>query len=133
MGEVHEAEDLSLGTAVAVKTIRPELAARDLVMERFRREILLARRVTHPNVCRIFDLGRQESPPGSGPDVTFLTMELLGGETLHHRLRSGGPMSPEEAPPPAAQMGAGPGAGPPGRAARPPLPPPHRRLRPPRA
>ena len=75
MGEVYEATDLALGTEVAVKTIRPDLAAREHVMERFRREILLARRVTHPNVCRIFDLGQHAS--GTGADVTFLTMELL--------------------------------------------------------
>jgi serine/threonine protein kinase len=57
MGEVYQAEDLVLGTEVALKAIRREVAARDSMMERFRRETLLARRVTHPNVCRIFDLG----------------------------------------------------------------------------
>src|SRR5262245_31827845 len=81
MGEVYQAEDLALGTDVALKAIRPEVAARDSVMKRFRRETLLARRVTHPNVCRIFDLGHHSSSE-SGPEVTFLTMELLGGETL---------------------------------------------------
>src|SRR6185295_10259206 len=58
MGEVYEAEDQILGAPVAVKTIRPELVARAEMMERFRREILLARRVTHRNVCRLFDLGQ---------------------------------------------------------------------------
>ena len=76
MGEVYEAEDEVLGTHVALKTIRPELVARPQMLERFRREILLARRVTHRNVCRIFDLGQQAASE-SGPGVTFLTMELL--------------------------------------------------------
>src|SRR5262245_54561844 len=74
MGEVYQAEDLVLGIEVALKAIRPEVAARASVMERFRREALLARRVTHPNVCRIFDLGHH-SPSGSGSEATFLTME----------------------------------------------------------
>src|SRR5689334_19213956 len=57
MGEVYHAEDIVLREAVALKTIRPGVAQDDSVIERFKREILLARRVTHPNVCRIFDLG----------------------------------------------------------------------------
>ena len=105
MGKVYEAEDLVLGTEVALKTIRPELAVQGPGMERFRREILLARRVTHPNVCRIFDFGHHSSP-GSGSDVTFLTMELLKGETLRQHLQERGPLSAEEALPLAAQMAA---------------------------
>lgn len=92
MGDVWEAEDLELGAVVALKTLR---AARDeRSLERFRREILLARKVTHPNVCRIFDLGRHES--SSGP-VAFLTMELLPGETLEERIRRDGPRPAAEA------------------------------------
>src|SRR5262245_51544571 len=109
MGEVYEAEDLALGTEVALKTIRPEVAARGRVVERFRREILLARRVTHPNVCRIFDLG-QHSVSESGPAVTFLTMELLSGETLRQRLHARGTLSAEEAFPLVTQMAAALGA-----------------------
>src|SRR6185503_13122740 len=112
MGEVYEATDLALGTEVAVKTIRPDLAAREHVMERFRREILLARRVTHPNVCRIFDLGQHCGhkqgewlhSSATGADVTFLTMELLRGETLRHFLRRSGPLSAEDALPLVEQM-----------------------------
>jgi eukaryotic-like serine/threonine-protein kinase len=105
MGEVYEAEDVMLGTSIALKTIRPELVARGQVLERFRREILLARRVTHPNVCRIFDLGHDPSRD-AGPDVAFLTMELLRGDTLRQHLRRG-PLSAEEAFPLVAQMAAG--------------------------
>jgi serine/threonine protein kinase len=56
MGEVYEAEDLELGEHVALKTIRPDIAGGDQPLARFKREIQLARKVTHPNVCRIFDV-----------------------------------------------------------------------------
>jgi len=58
MGEVYEAEDVELGERVALKTIRPDLLGDGRWLERFKREVHLARRVTHPNVCRIFDLFR---------------------------------------------------------------------------
>lgn len=60
MGEVYEAEDTELGTRVAIKTILPALLGDPRVLTRFRREVQLARQITHPNVCRIFDL--MESP-----------------------------------------------------------------------
>ena len=56
MGEVYDAEDLTLRTHVALKTVRTEMARAQLV-ERLKRELYLARRVTHPNVCRLFDVG----------------------------------------------------------------------------
>ena len=83
MGEVYEARDLKLRERVALKTIRPEIASDPRTLERFRREITTARRVTHPNVCRMYDLEEQQQPEGSGrPPISFLTMELLEGETL---------------------------------------------------
>src|SRR5262245_50800492 len=54
MGEVYEAEDVELKERIGLKTIRPDLAKDPRALELFRREIQLARRVTHPNVCRIF-------------------------------------------------------------------------------
>jgi serine/threonine protein kinase len=56
MGELYEAEDLVLGESVALKTIRPEIAVDERARHRFRREVQLARKVTHPNICRTFDL-----------------------------------------------------------------------------
>src|SRR5262249_6242243 len=103
MGEVYEAMDLALATHVAVKTIRSDLAAKEQVMERFRREVLLARRVTHINVCRIFDLGQHSSAAGT---VTFLTMELLPGETLLRLLQRAGPLTTSQAFPLVTQMAA---------------------------
>src|SRR5687767_401978 len=87
MGEVYEAEDLVLRELVALKTIRADVADDEVILDRFKREILLARKVTHKNVCRIFDLG-MHSPPGRPPQ-TFLTMELLDGESLADRVRMG--------------------------------------------
>ncbi len=110
MGEVYEAEDLELRERVALKTIRPEIATHDHALERFKREILLARKVTHPNVCRIFDLQYHRVTGESGGRegvTTFLTMELLEGETLSQRLRRAQRITPTEAFPMVAQMAAG--------------------------
>jgi eukaryotic-like serine/threonine-protein kinase len=107
MGDVYEAEDLELRERVALKTVRPEIAGVPQAMERFKREIQLARRVTHPNVCRIFDIFHDKTESG---DITFLTMELLPGETLHHRLSRIGRMTTTEALPIIRQMAAGLGA-----------------------
>ena len=109
MGELYEAEDLELGERIAVKTIRPEIAGDDRVNQRFRREVQLARKVTHPHICRIFDLFQHVPPPGapegSRPAV-FVTMELLKGETLAERLKREGRMTVEQALPIVAQMAA---------------------------
>jgi tetratricopeptide (TPR) repeat protein len=89
MGEVYEAEDLELQGRVALKTLRSEAVLAPRALDRFRQEILLARKVTHRNVCRIFDVGwhREEGEePGRGT-VMFLTMELLPGVTLAERLK----------------------------------------------
>jgi serine/threonine protein kinase len=101
MGEVYEVEDVALGAKVALKTLRAHLMADDGAYDRFRREILLARQVTHPNVCRIFDLAYHLSPAGRLP---VLTMELLGGHTLAQHLRDAGPLDAERALPLIEQM-----------------------------
>lgn len=104
MGELYEALDTKLQEQVALKTVRPQLARSSRVLDRFRREIRLARRVTHPNVCRLHDAF--ETTDGA----LFLAMELLQGETLLERLRRTGRMSQEEALLVARQMAAGLGA-----------------------
>ena len=102
MGELYEAEDLTLGERVALKTIRSEIAVHERANQRFRREVQLARKVTHPNICRIFDLF-EHKPDGGAPGVSFVTMELLQGETLSQRLRRVGALSVEDARPRARQ------------------------------
>ena len=97
MGEVYEAEDQVLHERVALKTIRPDVANDPRTMERFLREVHLARSVTHPNVARTFDVFHHES-------LAFLTMELLAGQTLAECLSKGGRMAPEAALPLIEQM-----------------------------
>ena len=109
MGEVYEAYDQELRQRVALKTVLPEIALDRQAIERFKREVRTAREVTHPNVCRIFDLGHHRRAP-SGDEIAFLTMELLAGETLAERLRLKGQMSTPEALPLAMQIAAGLGA-----------------------
>ena len=91
MGEVYAAFDEALGEKIALKTLVADLFD-DRRVERFRTEIQLARKVTHPNVCRIFDLGQHRFAPGdrrSSEPLLFLTMELIEGPTLAQRLGRG--------------------------------------------
>ena len=96
MGEVYEAEDLRLEKRVALKTTRPSLAADPQALEQFKEEVRLAQKVTHRNVCRIFDLGVHRWPTRAdgrpGGEVVFLTMELLDGETLRDYMHRRGPL-----------------------------------------
>ncbi|MGB7437299.1 MAG: serine/threonine-protein kinase, partial [Candidatus Acidiferrum sp.] len=105
MGEVYEAEDQELRERVAIKTIRPEVLAQPNAVARFRREVHLARKVTHPNVCRIFDLFRHKPEVANLQDETvFISMELLNGKTLAVHLKESGRLSEIEALPLVRQM-----------------------------
>ncbi len=112
MGEVYEAEDLELRERVALKSIRGELLHDEKSLERFKREVHLARQVTHPNVCRIYELFRHvpASPSAGGGETVFVAMELLEGETLSEFLTRNPRMRAVEAQPIALQMAAGLGA-----------------------
>jgi len=84
MGEVYEVEDRLLqGVHVALKMILPQIAADASASHRFEQEVLLARKVVHPNLCPIYDICHCHVPP---PSFLFLTMKLLPGETLGSRL-----------------------------------------------
>ncbi len=102
--EVYEAQDKELRSSLALKAIRREYSANATAIERFKREINLARQVTHPNVSRIYDFGTERR---GLDDILFLTMELLGGETLHQRIQQQGPLTPAQALPLARQMADG--------------------------
>jgi serine/threonine protein kinase len=107
MGQVYEALDTELEQRVALKTIHPDIASDPAVLLRFKQEVQLTRRVTHINICRTFDLERHTSPPdstGLRNEITFLTMELLQGETLADLLRRKGRLETNEALPLAEQM-----------------------------
>ncbi|MCA9758021.1 MAG: serine/threonine protein kinase [Candidatus Eisenbacteria bacterium] len=92
MGRVYRANDLDLDVPLAIKTLRPEVARDSRSLRRFKQEVLLARSVSHRNVCRIFDLGRDEER-----GLVFLTMEYLPGTTLAQHLRLHGPPEAEQA------------------------------------
>jgi serine/threonine protein kinase/tetratricopeptide (TPR) repeat protein len=96
MGQVFKAVDLELKQQIAIKVIRPDIANIPGVLSRFKREVNATRAVTHPNVCRTFDLETHIPSEGEagrlGNPITFLTMELLVGETLAQRIRRTGPL-----------------------------------------
>jgi len=103
MGDVYEAEDTAHSEGrrrVALKTIRADFGSDQNIADQFKQEIGLGQAITHPNVCRIYDLGlyspREASGQSEGP-ILFLTMELLRGRTLAQRLHEDGPMTPADA------------------------------------
>jgi len=85
MGNVYKALDKELGEKVALKLLKPEIASDDRMIERFRNELKFARKITHKNVCRMFDLSKTEKTP-------YITMEYVSGEDLKSSLRRMGPL-----------------------------------------
>ncbi|HYL78137.1 MAG TPA: protein kinase [Bryobacteraceae bacterium] len=107
MGEVYRAQDRLLQETVALKTIRADQIGSSSLLGSLQREIQTARKVTHPNVCRVFDLGVHTFADGSRPPLQFLSMELLQGETLQARIESKGRLTGDEALPLAIQLAEG--------------------------
>src|SRR5450631_46469 len=109
MGEVYRAEDLKLGQTVALKFLPRSLAQTEHALERFTREVRLARQVSHPNVCRVFDIGEISETGDAGKTFThtFLTMEFVDGEDLASLMRRIGRLPPDKALEIARQMCAG--------------------------
>ncbi len=91
MGRVYKALDLELDRAVALKTIRTEKGRGPEVLKRFKQELVLARKITHKNVVRIYDLGEAEG------GVKFFTMELVEGKSLRDLLNEKKTFSTKEA------------------------------------
>ncbi|MBK9261349.1 MAG: serine/threonine protein kinase [Polyangiaceae bacterium] len=89
MGAVFRAHDRELGEDVALKVILPERVRDPGVLDRFRREVKLARKIAHPNVCRVFDMGEEGN-------LRFLTMEFIAGKSLRELLANG-PLEPTRA------------------------------------
>ena len=88
MADVYEAVDDRLGRPVAVKVLRPEMAAQPDVRRRFEAEAKAAALLSHPNAVSVFDTGVDGTTP-------WLVMERLPGETLGDRIRRDGPLDPE--------------------------------------
>ncbi len=80
MGEVYRADDLALGVSCALKFLPASIAADAVRLDRFRAEVRTTRQISHPNVCRVFDIGEIEGRP-------FLSMEYVDGEDLASLLR----------------------------------------------
>ena len=100
MGEVYRADDLTLGQPVAMKFLPEEAANNPALLERFRGEVRIARKVSHPNVCRVYDVGEVEGQ-------TYLTMEYVDGEDLASLLRRIGRLPNDKAVDIASQLCAG--------------------------
>jgi tetratricopeptide (TPR) repeat protein/predicted Ser/Thr protein kinase len=90
MGAVYKAMDRELDRPVALKLIRPELAANPSILARFKQELLLAHQVTHRNVIRIYDLGDADG-------VKFISMEFVEGQDLRSLILEKKKFSPEDA------------------------------------
>jgi len=100
MGEVYRADDLTLGQPVALKFLPDEAARDQALLERFKNEVRIARRISHPNVCRVYDVGDVEGH-------TFFTMEYVDGEDLASLLRRIGRLPEDKALDIARQLCAG--------------------------
>src|SRR5262245_44595510 len=100
MGEVYRAEDLKLGQAVALKFLPSDVTNGAERLARFLQEVRLARQVSHPNVCRVYDIGESDGHH-------FLSMEYIDGEDLASLLRRIGRLSSDKALELARQLCAG--------------------------
>jgi serine/threonine protein kinase len=89
MGVVYEVVDEELGVRLALKVLRPEATASPRSIKRLRKEVVLARRVTHPNVCRVHDFG-------TAGRLAYVSMEIVEGDTLATWLARGG-IHPDDA------------------------------------
>ena len=88
MGMVYRVRDRETTEILALKLLRPEIACDPAMMDRFKNEIRLAHRITHKNVCRIYDFNRVD-------DLAFFTMEYVDGESLRAYLKRAGKLTPE--------------------------------------
>lgn len=80
MGQVFRVEDTTAKEEIALKLIKPEIAADGKTIERFRNELTLARKIRHKNVCGMYDLGEHEG-------ISYITMEYVSGEDLKSLIR----------------------------------------------
>ena len=100
MGEVYRADDLKLGQPVALKFLPPALAEDSVRRERFFAEVRITRQLSHPNICRVYDIGEVDGRH-------FLSMEYIDGEDLASLMKRIGHLSNEKALEIARQLVAG--------------------------
>jgi len=90
MGEVYKVRDTKLDEEMALKLLKPDIASDESMIERFRNELKLARKITHKNVCRMHDFHEEEGTP-------FITMEYVAGDDLKSQIKKKGKIPVEEA------------------------------------
>src|SRR5258705_7634995 len=86
MGTVYRATHVLMDKTVAIKVLRPSLAADEKIVARFSREARAASRISHPNALSVTDFGEDEN------GIVFLVMEYLSGKTLKEVIRDEGPL-----------------------------------------
>ena len=86
MGRVYKVFDREIREKIALKLLRPEIAGDEKMIERFRNELKFARRITHKNICRMYDLNKED-------ETMFITMEYVSGEDLKSSVTRVGPLS----------------------------------------
>ncbi len=90
MGRVYKVYDKKIKENIALKLLKPEIASDHRTIERFSNELKFARKISHPNVCRMYDLGEEE-------EAHFITMEFVPGEDLKSFIRRAGHLSEAKA------------------------------------
>src|SRR4051794_18614926 len=100
MGEVYKAEDLKLKQIVALKFLPEAIATDGASLARFQNEVRITRQISHPNVCRVYDIGETQG-------LHFLSMEFIDGEDLSLLLRRIGRLPGDKANEIARQICAG--------------------------
>jgi serine/threonine protein kinase len=100
MGQVYKARDRETGEIVALKLIKPEIASDPAIVERFKSELLFARKITHKNVCRVYEFSRVGG-------IAYISMEFVDGESLRSVLKRFASLTPRKGIDLALQMCAG--------------------------
>lgn len=90
MGKVYKALDKEINEEVAIKFLKPEIAEDKSIIERFRNELKLARRIAHKNVCKMYHLAKEEKTP-------YITMEYVSGVSLKDFIQKKGRLPEDEA------------------------------------
>ncbi|GAH40411.1 unnamed protein product, partial [marine sediment metagenome] len=90
MGNVYRVLDKKINEEVALKLIKPAIATDEKIIERFRNELKFARKITHKNICRMYDLNEEE-------EILYITMEYVLGDDLKNIIRMMGQLNPGKA------------------------------------
>lgn len=90
MGEVYKVKDITLKEEMALKVLKPEIAADTGTIERFKNELKLARKIAHRNVCKMYDLNEYK-------EIPYITMEYVRGENLKNLMQTKEKLSINEA------------------------------------